>query len=155
MAEWINVAEGTSFSSLSQLVKNQNLPSGTPVLVKMNVGALASAFDLWGAEAAFIPFTPPGMSLKDVYGEGSYGYVRLESGGSAWISDMISYILRFWGDVIIGGVKLLFNVFKIVISAFMEPVTEFIWKGIVWPAVLVGGVLLLLRMGKGGKNGER
>jgi len=155
MAEWINLAEGTSFSSLDQLVKDQKLPTGTPVLVKMNVGALASAFDLWGAEAAFSPFIPAGMVLQDVYGEGSYGYVRMRAGSSTGISDMLSYIVRFWGDVIISGVKLIYNVIRIVISAFMDMATEFIWKAIVWPAVLVGGILILLKLGKGAKKDER
>lgn len=145
-ATWVNVAEGSSFSSLSQLVGNQDLPKGTPVLVKMNVGAFAYAFDLPGAELAFQPFVPPGMDLRDVYGEGSYGYVKLESDPTS-IGDMVSYIITFWGDILLSAVRLVTKVVNIVISAFIEWGAKTAWNifspVIILSAVAIGGVLLI------------
>lgn len=151
MAEWVNVAEGTTFSNLKQLVGDRELPKGTPVEVRMNVGStVARLFDLWGAEYAFS--APPGMDRGDVHSDGSYGVVELTS-DPAWISDMVNYIIGFWWDVALSGIKLVWSLVKIVIRAFIDIAEEAIWKLIVWPSVVIGGVFILAMMArKGGQH---
>lgn len=158
--QWVNVAEGTSFSNLKQLVKDQELPKGTQAIVKMKVGTvMAALFDAPLAEQLYgWAFAVPGMDVRDLRGEGDEGWVILES-DPAWISDMVNYIVRFWGDVVIGGLKLIYNVFKIVITALIDKAESYAWdwfkEHLMWPSIAVGGMLMLYVMVDSGGKKEK
>ena len=145
---WQRAAEGTSLLELRQLLADTELPKGSKVRIEMDLKLpLAWAFDAAGAELAFRPFVPDGMTLIDVYGEGSKGIVEMEA-DPIWLIAMLAFIKAHWIAIAIAGFLLTaviaFIVVLIKVAAAPTP----------FPAIVLalGIAALLLLTGREGKR---
>lgn len=103
MAEWKVVAEGINIWDLESTVGELELPKGSKLRVVMDLKLpLGWAFDVAGAELIFRPFTPEGMTLIDVYGEGGTGIVEMEA-DPAWLLGFLVAIRTHWVAISIAG----------------------------------------------------
>ena len=115
MAEWKVVAEGTNIWDLESTVGELELPKGSKVKIVMDLKLpLGWAFDVAGAELIFKPFIPEGVSLVDVYGEGSQGIVEMEA-DPAWLLPVLAFIKAHWLAITIAGFLLTAIIASIII----------------------------------------
>lgn len=106
MAQWTTVAQGISLADLAATVSDMELPKGTKMRVVMDLKyPVAWAFDVAGAELLFRPFVPEGMTLVDVYGEGSQGFIDMEA-DPAWLLTTLAFIKAHWLAITIAGFTL-------------------------------------------------
>lgn len=135
MAQWVTVAEGVSLSDLSATVADMELPKGTKMMVVMDLKfPVGWAFDVAGAEWLFKPFTPDGMDLIDVYGEGSQGFVEMEA-DPAWLVAVLAFIRAHWLAITIAGLALALIISFISVMIKLPPVAAI-------PVTLLVGVAL-------------
>lgn len=139
--QWETVAEGTSFSDLKSLVGEMELPKGAKVKVIMDLKVpVGFVFDAPGAEWFFKPFTPDGMEILDVYGEGSQGIVEMEA-DPAWLLGILAFIKAHWLAILIATFVLgaIITFIRIMVQiAGPGPL------GIPWWVWLVGGVAVTI-----------
>lgn len=103
MADWQVVAQGTNIWDLESTIGDLNLQKGARVRVIMDLNLpLGWTFDVAGAELLFEPFTPDGMSLLDVYGEGNTGIVEMEA-DPVWLLALLAFIKAHWIAITIAG----------------------------------------------------
>ncbi|MBA7635589.1 hypothetical protein ES703_43193 [subsurface metagenome] len=115
MAEWKVVAEGTNIWDLESTVGELELPKGSKVKIVMDLKLpLGWAFDVAGAELIFKPFIPEGVSLVDVYGEGSQGIVEMEA-DPAWLLPVLAFMKAHWLAITIAGFLLTAIIASIII----------------------------------------
>lgn len=139
MAEWQAVAEGTNIWDLKSTVGELELPKGSRIKVVMDLKLpLGWAFDIAGAELIFKPFTPEGVTLIDVYGEGSQGIVELEA-DPAWLIPVLAFIKAHWLAITIAGFLL-----TAIIAAIIVLVKIAVAPALPVAALAIGGGLALV-----------
>jgi len=107
-SEWTVAAEGVSLTELAQVIADMELPKGTKMKVIMDLKfPLGWAFDIAGAELIFKPFIPEGVSVADVYGEGSTGIVELDI-DPIRLAAILAFIKAHWLAITIAGLALTF-----------------------------------------------
>lgn len=157
MAEWQVVAQGTNIWDLASTIGELELRKGSELRVIMDLNLpLGWAFDLAGAELIFKPFTPEGMTLVDVYGEGNVGIVEMKA-DPAWLLAILAFIKAHWVAIIIAGFVLT------VIIAFITVLVKIaVAPALPVAAIAIGGALAVIailglaaiaqekRKGKGG-----
>lgn len=143
MAQWETVAEGVSLADLEAVVADMELPKGTKMQVVMDLTLpLGWAFDIAGAELVFRPFVPEGMTLVDVYGEGSQGIVDMEA-DPAWLVAVLAFIKAHWLAITIAGFLLATIIAFITVMVKLPAVAQIpVWLIIGAAAGIVGLVIL-------------
>lgn len=139
MAEWQTVAGGTNIWDLESAVGELELPKGSRIRVVMDLKLpLAWAFDAAGAELIFRPFTPDGMALIDVYGEGSQGIVEMEA-DPYWLLAFLAFVKAHWLAIIIAGFVL-----TVIIASIIVLVKIAVAPTLPVAAIAIGGGLALI-----------
>ena len=115
--DWQVVAEGTNIWDLESTIGELELPKGSKLKVVINLKfPIGWIFDIAGAELIFRPFTPDGMELIDVYGEGSQGIIDMEA-DPAWLLGILAFIKAHWLAITIAGFVLTAIIASIIILA--------------------------------------
>lgn len=139
MAEWQVVAEGTNIWDLQAVVADMELTKGSKLKVVMDLKLpLGWAFDVAGAELIFKPFVPAGMTLVDVYGEGSQGIVEMEA-DPAWLVAVLVFIKAHWLAITIAGLIL-----TAIIASIIVLVKIAVAPALPIAALAIGGGLALI-----------
>lgn len=139
MAEWQVVAQGINIWDLESTVGELHLPKGSRLQVVIDLKLpLGWAFDMAGAELIFRPFTPDGMTLIDVYGEGSQGIVEMEA-DPAWLLAVLAFIQAHWLAITIAGFVL-----TAIIAAIIILVKIAVAPALPVAAIAIGGGLVLI-----------
>lgn len=113
--EWQEVAKGTNIWDLESTVGELKLSKGSKLRVIIDLKLpLGWAFDMAGAELIFKPFIPDGMTLIDVYGEGSQGIIDMEA-DPAWLLAILAFIKAHWLVIMIAGFVLTAIIASIII----------------------------------------
>ena len=155
MAEWVKVAEGTSFDDLHSLVADREMRKGTRVkcIMETHLPGAALAFDAapnWGWPA------PEGMSVVEIWGEGgifgSTGVVEMEA-DPAWLLPVLAFIKAHWVLVLIALTVLGLIITGIAIWMLGAEVFLDIFKWIAIGVVAVSGVYLVGSFVGGKKTG--
>lgn len=139
MAEWQVVAEGTNIWDLRSTIGELELPKGSRLKVVMDLKMpLGWIFDVAGAELIFKPFIPGGVTLVDVYGEGSQGIVEMEV-DPAWLLAALAFIKAHWLAITIAGFLLTAIIATIIVLAKIA-----IAPALPVAAIAIGGGLALV-----------
>ncbi|KKN48246.1 hypothetical protein LCGC14_0655080 [marine sediment metagenome] len=141
MAQWREVARGTSFADLESTVGQMELTKGTKVKVVMETWA-PWVFDIAGAELIFKPFIPEGLDLLDVYGESGKGIVEMEA-DPIWLIAMVAFMKAHWLAIIIGGFILATIISLIVVMVKVPAIAAIPIVLIVGAALGIVGITLL------------
>ena len=141
MAQWREVARGTSFADLESTVGQMELTKGTKVKVVMETWA-PWVFDIAGAEIIFKPFIPEGLDLLDVYGESGKGIVEMEA-DPIWLIAMVAFMKAHWLAIIIGGFILATIISLIVVMVKVPAIAAIPIVLIVGAALGIVGITLL------------
>lgn len=139
---WVKAAQGTSPDKLNLLIADRELEKGTRVrwVLDFKVPGVAKTMDLWGAEAIFSPFVPPGLDLVDVYESGGKGYVDMEA-DPAWVVAIWAFVKAHWLAIVIAG---------FVIATVIKLITmwiEMAGEAFPWMVLIVGAIILIAFMG--------
>lgn len=134
---WVKVAQGTSPDKLRALIGDRELPRDTLVKWELDfkIPGIARLLDLWGAEAIFRPFVPPGLELVDVCERGGKGIVDMKVSGT-WLLAIVAFVKAHWLAIVIGG--FLITLAVRLITMFIQ-IIEQVFP---WVLLVVGGVLL-------------
>ena len=141
------VATGASLSDLSATVADFEIPKGGRLRVEMDlIPGVAGAFDLAGAELAFVPFVPAGMILIDVFEEAGKGVAVLES-DPAFLVPVITFMVANWPLIVIAGVTLFLAVIGVIVfsDTAAEGVADFP-RILAFGLVGLGALMLLSNM---------
>lgn len=140
---WVKAAQGTSPDKLRALIADRELEKGTPVrwILDFKVPGIARTMDLWGAEAIFRPFVPPGLDLVDVYEKGGQGYVEMKA-DPAWLLAVVGFVKAHWLGIAIAG---------FVIATVVKLIT--MWVQVLeaafpWIVLVIGGLALAWFVGR-------
>lgn len=145
MSQWETVAQGASFSEISSLVGEMELPKGTKMKVIMDLKLpLGWAFNFIAAEWILGPFVPDGMDLIDVYGEGSEGIVEMEA-DPAFLLVVLAFIKAHWLALVIAGFALALLVSFITIVVEVPAILQAPFWLLVGAALGITGLVLLAR----------
>lgn len=149
--QWQTVAEGISLSELAATVEDMELPKGTKMKMVMET-PVSWAFSLAGAELAFRPFMPEGVTLEDVYGEEGQGIVDMEV-DPAWLVPVLAFIGRHWLAITIAGFVLAaiitFVTVMIKLPAGLKIPMSLIIGGAIGVTVTIVGLAVLSRHSPG------
>lgn len=141
---WQKVAEGVNLWDLRSTVGELELPKGSRLRVEMDLKMpLGWAFDVAGAEGVFRPFTPEGMKLIDVYGEGSRGIVEMEA-DPAWLLAFLAFIKVHWVAILIASLVLgaIVAMITVLVKIAAAPTLPVATLAIIGGLVLLGVMLL-------------
>ncbi len=136
---WQAVAQGVNLWDLKSTVGELELPKGSQLRIEMDLKLpLGWAFDAAGAEFIFEPFTPAGMELVDVYGEGSRGIVEMEA-DPAWLLAVLAFIKLHWVSILIASFLLaaIIVMITVLVKIAVAPTLP------VAAIAIVGGLILL------------
>jgi len=137
--EWKVGAEGTNIWDLESTVGQLELPKGSQIRGVMDLNLpLGWAFDVAGAELIFQPFIPDGVTLVDVYGEGSQGIIEMES-DPAWLLAVLAFIKDHWVALGIAGFILAAIIATIIVLVKISVAPAFPTA-----AIAIGGGLALI-----------
>lgn len=141
---WTTVAKGTSLETLTAIVKDQELPKGTPVRFELTLNMpVAHSFDLPGAEWLFSAVMPEGLVMKDVYSpDDKYKVVVDCESDPVHLAAIVGFVKVHWLALSLITIGIFFTLGYLITAIKVKAELLAAIHIAVWVAIIAGIVLI-------------